>query len=52
MTMSSLNSNGLQSPDLCPIELFWDMEEWEIHIILSHIIEYDMKNECFNVVTV
>ncbi len=33
MTMSSLYSNGLQSPDLTPIEHLWDVVEREIHIM-------------------
>ncbi len=32
ITMSSLYSNGLQSPDLNPIEQLWDVVEREIHI--------------------
>ncbi len=33
MTMSSLYSNGLQSPDLNPVEHLWDVVEREIHIM-------------------
>ncbi len=33
MTMSSLYSNGLQSPDINPIEHLWDVVEREIRIM-------------------
>jgi len=33
MPMSSLYSNCLQSPNLNPIEQFWDVVEREIHIM-------------------
>jgi len=33
ITMSSLDSNGLQSPDLSPTEQLWDVVEREIGII-------------------
>ncbi len=33
MTMCSLYSNGLQSPNLNPIEHLWDVVEREIHIM-------------------
>ena len=33
ITMSSLDSNGLQSPDLSPTEHLWDVVEQEIRII-------------------
>ncbi len=36
MTMSSLYSNGLQSPDLNPIKHLWDVVEREIHIMDVH----------------
>ncbi len=33
MKISSLHSNGLQSPDLNPIKHLWDVVEQEIHIM-------------------
>jgi len=36
MTMSSLDYNGLQSPDLNPIEHLWDVVECKIRIIDVH----------------